>query len=147
MDIASFTSAYTTVKTLKELGTTLLDAKIDSEAKDRISEALGKLGEIQENLFYIREELINIQGENQALKDQVKFLEEKLDEKGKVQYRKPSYWVVDGENVDGPFCQKCYDSNNKLIRLQGGENDKWGCYENRRTGKKNRHSCTYHPLL
>ena len=129
MDIGTITSAYSAVKAIKELGSTLLDAKIDSTAKQRVTEVLEKLGGIQDTLFYIREELLRLQDENHELKEKIKQLEEKLEEKGKLKYEKPSYWVIDGETKDGPFCQKCYDADKKLIRLQGGGNDRWSCHE------------------
>lgn len=31
------------------------------------------------------------------------------------------------EGKDGPFCQQCYDNENKLIRLQGGGTSHWHC--------------------
>jgi ribosomal protein L37AE/L43A len=127
MDIASFSSAYSAIKTIKEISGVLLDSKISSEAKTRVNEALEKLGNVQDTLFYIREELIKTQDENHTLKENVRELKQKLDEKGKVKYSKPSYWVVEGDAKDGPFCQKCYDVDNKLVRLQGGNNDEWHC--------------------
>lgn len=129
MDIGTISSAYSAVKAIKELGNSLLDAKIDSEARQRVTEALYKLGEIQDALFYVREDLLRVQEENHALKEKIKQLEDKLEEKEKVIYEKPSYWTIDGENKDGPFCQKCYDADRKLIRLQGGKNDVWSCHE------------------
>lgn len=129
MDIGTISSAYSAVKAIKELGNSLLEAKIDSESRQRVTEALEKLGGIQDALFYVREELLRIQEENHALKEKVKQLEGKLEEKGKVTYEKPSYWIVDGESRDGPFCQKCFDADNKLIRLQGEKRDIWSCHE------------------
>jgi len=43
-------------------------------------------------------------------------------------YEKPSYWIKTNEGKDGPFCQKCFDADQKMIRLQGGCNDKWLCH-------------------
>ena len=128
MDIATISNAYSAVKTIKELGSSLLDAKIDSEAKKSVAEVLEKLGGVQDTLFFIREELLKIQDENHGLKSKVKELEEKLKEKNKLKYIKPSYWLREGENKDGPFCQKCYDTDEKLVRLQGGNNDTWHCH-------------------
>lgn len=46
MNIASISSAYTGLKMMREAITIILDAKIDSAAKQRINEALEKIGEI-----------------------------------------------------------------------------------------------------
>jgi len=78
MDIASISSAYSAIKAIKEIGSTLLNAKIDAEAKQRVSDFIEKLGSVQDALFYIREELIKVQDENQNLKVKLKNLEEKL---------------------------------------------------------------------
>ena len=129
MDIGTISSAYTAVKAIKELGSLLLEAKIDSESKQRVSEVLEKLGGVQDTLFYIREELLRVQEENHSLKERIKELERKQSEKEKLQYIKPSYWIIDQEKKDGPFCQKCYDANQLLIRLQGENNDIWHCHE------------------
>ena len=38
------------------------------------------------------------------------------------------YWSVDGESRDGPFCQRCYDVDGKLVRLHSLKyNYKWQC--------------------
>ncbi len=42
MDIASISSAYTAIKAIKEIGSTLLNAKIDAEAKQRVSDFVEK---------------------------------------------------------------------------------------------------------
>jgi antitoxin component of RelBE/YafQ-DinJ toxin-antitoxin module len=128
MDMTSITSAYTSLKTIKEIGTVLLNAKIDAEAKQRVSDVLDKLGTVQDTLFYIREELLRVQDENQDLKKQIKELEENLDLKSKMKWKVPFYWLEENDKEDGPFCQKCYDTDGKLIRVQGGSNDKWFCY-------------------
>jgi hypothetical protein len=46
-------------------------------------------------------------------------LEERLDLKAKLTWEKPYYWIVDRDKKDGPFYQQCYDTDGKLIRLQG----------------------------
>jgi BMFP domain-containing protein YqiC len=129
MDIASISSAYTAIKTIKEIGNTLLNAKIDSEAKHRVSEFVEKLGSVQDALFYIREELIKVQDENQNLKAKIKNLEDKLQIKEKLTYEKSYYWLDDKGLRSGPFCQRCYDVSGNLVHLQGGKNDVWQCYE------------------
>jgi len=141
MDMATIVSAYSAVKNIKEIGEVLLNAKIDADSKQRVTEVIEKLGGIQDTLFYIREELLKVQEENHNLKVQVKQLEEKLQQKGKLQYIKPSYWVVEGETGDGPFCQRCYDAESKLVRLQEGSRDFWNCRE----CKNNYHGPNYTP--
>lgn len=72
MDIALISSAYTGLKMMREAITVILNAKIDSAAKQRINEALEKIGGIQDTLFYLREELSCLQTENADLKEKLK---------------------------------------------------------------------------
>ena len=85
--------------------------------------------EAQEKIMELREAALDLEEENRTLKDRIRELEEELRIKGNMVYEKPSYWLVDDNDKDGPFCQKCYDSGKKVIRLQGGNNDRWACYE------------------
>lgn len=55
------------------------------------------------------------------------FYEEKKREE--PLWEKPYYWLLKEGEKDGPFCQRCYDVDKKLIRLQGGHNDSWGCLQ------------------
>jgi ribosomal protein L37AE/L43A len=70
---------------------------------------------------------LEIQEENLALRDRIKILEAQLEIKRALKYEKPYYWVVRGEDKDGPHCQLCYDKEKHLIRLQGGKNGTWHC--------------------
>jgi hypothetical protein len=129
MDITTITTAYTALKSIKEIGGGLLQAKIDSDSKKKVNEVLDKLGTVQDTLFYIREELLKLQDDKQALKKTISELEEKLSIKSKLVYEKPSYWMQENDSRIGPFCQRCYDAEQKLIRLQGGKNDSWKCMQ------------------
>lgn len=127
MDISTITAAFGAAKSIKEIGKGLLSAKIDDEVKNQFRELLEKIGTFQESLYYLREELLGVQDEKQELNEKVKELEAKLALQSEVHYIKPSYWRGDGDDKDGPFCQKCYDVDGKLVRLQGEENDNWRC--------------------
>lgn len=94
-----------------------------SEIMDLVKK--GATLEVQEKILELREATLRAQEENLELKAKVALLEEKLQLRNNVVWKKPSYWV----DKDGPFCQKCYDSEQKLIRLQDGTNDCWSCLE------------------
>jgi len=63
---------------------------------------------------------LKLQKENRVLKQAAEI-------KGKLIYEAPFYWLVDGDKRDGPYCQKCYDDNQKLIRLQLLGKGLWEC--------------------
>ena len=128
MDIGTINAAFGAAKSIKELGKGLLDAKIDAAVKDRFREMLEKIGNFQEALYLLREELLTQQQEKTDLKAKVDELQAKLDQKSKVEFIMPSYWIVDEGEKDGPYCQRCYDVDERLVRLQVKEGDDyWRC--------------------
>ena len=72
MDMATISTAYTSIKIVKESISGLLGTKIESAAKEKVNEALDKLGAVQDSLFYLREELGRLQSDNSDLKDQLR---------------------------------------------------------------------------
>ena len=42
-------------------------------------------------------------------------------------YSAPFYWQEQDGKRDGPFCQQCYDSQHRAIRLQDYGNNSWFC--------------------
>jgi len=87
----------------------------------------GSTLEAQEKIIELRESALELQEENQQLKIRVAELESQAKIEPELVYEKPAYWRVLDSSRDGPFCQKCWDSDSLLIRLQGGENDQWHC--------------------
>ena len=83
--------------------------------------------EVRDFIASLREKASDLREENSDLKDEVKTLKEELEEKVKLIYEPPFYWMIDGDKKDGPFCQQCHDSDKKNIRLQGNNNDYWQC--------------------
>lgn len=73
MDIAA---AYTGIKFIKDSLSVIVNAKIESAAKEKINEILDKIGPIQDTLFYLREELGQLQTENHELKEKLMAAED-----------------------------------------------------------------------
>jgi len=43
-------------------------------------------------------------------------------------HEKPYYWKkITEQEKEGPYCQLCYDKDQKLIRLQDWGNGEWNC--------------------
>ena len=87
----------------------------------------GMTVEAQEEIMKFREAQLALQEENMRLKGTIKELEAKLSEKEKINFEPPFYYKIEGDKKDGPFCQKCYDSDTKLIRLQDMKKGAWQC--------------------
>lgn len=86
----------------------------------------GATVEAQEKIMELREIAIELQEENFALKDHIRTLEEELKLKQQLKFEKTVYWLIDGQDKDGPFCQRCYDVEKKLVRLQN-YGSSWFC--------------------
>lgn len=66
-------------------------------------------------------------GENLKLKDENHELKKEIDRLKNVKSISSSlihednhYFIKNGQDKDGPFCTKCWDSDNKLVRLHKG---------------------------
>lgn len=87
----------------------------------------GSTIEAQEKIMELREGALALQEENIKLKERISELESELNKKKEMQWEAPFYWVVVDKTKEGPFCQKCYDSDGKIIRLQKIEEGNWHC--------------------
>lgn len=87
----------------------------------------GATVEAQEKIMVLREGAIELQEENLGLRERVKALEEALRIKGQLSFDGSVYWLEDDNKKDGPFCQHCYDTDKKLVRLQDW-GDSWLCF-------------------
>ena len=83
--------------------------------------------EAQEKIMELREGALALQHENLKLHERINELEEELNLERVVQWEAPFYWKIIGETRDGPFCQKCYDSDRKLIRVLKTRGGWWHC--------------------
>lgn len=89
--------------------------------------------ELQEKVMELREEAMTLQEENIQLRTKVQSLEAQLRLRHEPESDGEVYWVTkeDGKR-DGPFCQRCFDVNQKLVRLQPARDRTgydWFCLE------------------
>lgn len=84
--------------------------------------------ELYEKIVDLREQILELRNENLTLKQELNELNQSVSTEDSLEYEQPYYWKKsNGENVDGPFCQHCYDKDEKLIRLQEGRTGSWTC--------------------
>lgn len=123
-DMSSITAAIGSIKAAAELAKLIKDSGASLEQ----AEVKLKIAELISALADAKIELATIQGMLLEKDHEIVELVRLLDQKTNVKWEKPYYWLVDGEEKDGPFCQNCYDTENKLVRLQGGGQDYWHCH-------------------
>ena len=88
--------------------------------------------EAQEKIMELRGIVVALKEDNIQLLEQNQALKEKIKVKDDLSFDGMVYWLGAGEEKDGPYCQPCYDTGNKLVRLHKN-GDGWWCY-----------SCTTH---
>jgi hypothetical protein len=71
MDLATITAAYEGLKASKQILGAIFEAKVDAEAKPKVIAALEHLGNAQDALFSLREELFRLQSVNDDLRKQL----------------------------------------------------------------------------
>jgi hypothetical protein len=117
--LAGIKNATDIAKMIKDSGATLKEAEINLKLADLIG-----------SLADTKMEVANIRNLLTEREEEIRRLNEELRVKGGMVYEAPYYFLQTETGRDGPFCQKCYDSNNKIIRLQmPGRQGYWECHE------------------
>ena len=123
MDISSFSAALSSLTSAADIAKLIRDSGLTlekAEIKLKLADLISTLADAKIQLAEIRETLIEKDGLIQELRAQVKT-------KGEVAWDPPYYWLQLESGRDGPFCQKCYDTDKTLIRLQGNGSGYWQC--------------------
>jgi hypothetical protein len=68
MDIATITAAYEGLKIGKTLLKSVYDSKVEADSKEKIDQVMSQLGDAQDTLFAMREELFRLQTENEEFR-------------------------------------------------------------------------------
>jgi hypothetical protein len=122
--VTTISTVLGSVKTATDIAKLLKDSDISlekAEAKLKLAELIGALADVKMQFADVRELLIEKDDEIRKLKDDLKVRENLV-------FEMPYYWIkTKDDKKDGPFCQACYDKNNKLIRLQGDGTGFWQC--------------------
>lgn len=116
--ISSIGNAINVVKRLKEV-----DKNIES------AEYSNLLADLSLELADTKMALVDLKEENTLLKSQLLKVND-IDKSQIPIYENPYYFLRINDKKDGPYCQKCYDSIKKLMRLQEtGRKGFWSCHE------------------
>ena len=93
----------------------------------------GATVEAQEKIMELREYIIALKEENIELRDKISKLESTENVKQNLEFRDGRYYLKKEEGVEeGPYCQRCWDADEKLIRLQidpAYSHNNWLCFE------------------
>ena len=73
--------------------------------------------EAEEKILELRSAAIALKEENLRLSEENQALQKRNEISSKLEFKGHVYWL--GNN--GPYCQACYDGDNKLVRLHAGK--------------------------
>ena len=118
MDITTITTAYEGLKVGKTLLKAVYDSKVEADSKEKINEVMSKLGEAQDTLFTMREELFRLQSDNKELKDKYSEIENWLKKSEQYTLTKTTGGAVVYKFNDEPehfACPSCIEK--KTIQI------------------------------
>ncbi len=122
-DISTIGAILGSIKTATDLAKLIKNSSSsleEAEIKLKIAELINALADAKIEIAEIQTILLE--------KDNlISELRKQLELEASVVWEKPYYWKIEGDEKDGPFCQNCYDTEKKLIRLQEGGTNPWRC--------------------
>lgn len=75
--------------------------------------------ELLQRVLELQGQILELLEENHQLKARVRELEETAETDEALVFENGIYWLeVEGGERDGPFCSKCWDVDQMLVRLQ-----------------------------
>lgn len=113
IDLTSIATLVTSIKTATELAKIIKDSGISIEQ----AETKLKLAELISALADAKIEIANIQTLILEKEETIKELKRKQNLKENLKFEAPYYWLISADEKQGPFCQCCFDNNEKVIRL------------------------------
>ena len=123
MDLTLMSAALGNLKTATEIAKLIKDSDLSldkAEMKLKLADLISALADAKLDIVSLQEKLADAEG-------RIKQIEAERDQLAKVRWQEPLYWL-DGESAsDGPYCQQCYDSGRKLVRLHGDDPGWYRC--------------------
>jgi len=123
MDIGAINTIISSIKTATDLAKFINESGISlekAEVKLKLAELISALAEAKMEVAAVQQIILDKDIEIGKLREQMKIKE-------KIKWEKPYYWLEDEGKKDGPFCQQCYDNEQKLIRLTDYGDGSWVC--------------------
>jgi len=113
MDMTMVSGILGNIKTATEIAKLIKDTDLTLEK----AETKLKLADLISALADARIEVVNVQEALSQAEERIKALQKELEIKGDLTWKEPLYWLQRPDGNEGPFCQHCYDTGHKLIRL------------------------------
>jgi hypothetical protein len=115
MDFGAITAALGSIKTATEIAKYIKETDLSLEK----AETKLKLADLISALADAKLEVVGVQQSLAEAEGQIETLEKQLQVRANLTWEEPYYWLNTASGRQGPFCQKCYDTGQQLVRLQG----------------------------
>lgn len=83
----------------------------------KIAQEAGKI-DLYGQILEVYEKLLEQQTKILTLEEENKDLRKRLNTKENLTYQNNAYWVIQDEKKDGPFCSRCWDVQQNLVRIK-----------------------------
>ncbi len=114
--LTALKAAFDVVKTLKDAD----KAFVEANYKVQLSEVFVTLADARGGIAELKTALLE---RDQEIGD----LKERLRIKAKKIWEQPCLWLQEEGRRDGPYCQVCYDRNEKLVHLHSYGDGSYQC--------------------
>ena len=85
------------------------------------------LSELQLAVADLKLELANERDKNVDLQDEIRELKRQLDLLNTIEFKNNFVYRKVDDNLEGPYCPRCYGKSQKLVRLVEISTDGYGC--------------------
>ena len=85
----------------------------------RVLQEAGKIEQYQQ-ILEAQQKMLEMQSSIADLTEENKNLKRRLELEVSLQFENNAYWSVTSNQKDGPFCSRCWDVDNKTVRLKPG---------------------------
>lgn len=123
MDAASISALVTAVKTATDIAKFFKDSDLSlekAEHKLKLAELIGALADVKMEVTQVQVELTDREAK-------IRDLNSRLEIRESMIWTDPVYWRQNGNTKEGPYCQPCFDKEQRLVRLQSIGTGHWGC--------------------
>lgn len=73
--------------------------------------------ELYKQILDIQSQALELLEENRTLKDENYELRERIKIKKSLLFENNMYWIEKDNKKEGPFCSRCWDMQNRLVRM------------------------------
>ena len=123
MDFTAVSAVLGSIKTATEIAKYIKDTDLSlekAETKLKLADLIGALADAKLEVVGVQQTLAEAEA-------RVGELEQQLQTRGKLTWVDPAYWLESDKGPQGPYCQQCYDTSGKLVRLQDHSDGHFEC--------------------